>query len=158
MKIKMLDKRKMIIFFKTVNFDFNNIEKLEEELRNLFSKLNYLYKIEVRGFYYVKAYLDKYSGVVLELDGEDLVLDYLEGEIDMRIEVLERTFLYEVKDILDINKKLLNKFEIYKHNNLFILKPKKNLSYIEIGEILEYSKLIYKNKNPYLLTNKNKIN
>lgn len=147
----------MIIFLKKVEFDFNDMESLQESLREIFLKINYIYKIEVKGFYYVKVFLNKNVGVVLELDGEDLELDYLDGEIDMRIEIFEKTFLYEIEDIFYLNKNIKRKVEIYKEKDKFIIKPIKELTYMEIGEILEYSKLIYKNKNPYLLKEKNKI-
>lgn len=157
MKIKMLGKRKMIIFLNKIDLDFNDMNSLQEHLREIFLKINYIYKIEVKGFYYVKVFINKNVGVVLELDGEDLELDYLEGEIDMRIEVFEKTFLYEIEDILSLDKRIKDKVEIYKDQDKFILKPIKELNYIEIGEILEYTKLIYKNKNPYLLSKKNII-
>ena len=69
----------------------------------------------------------------------------------------EKTFLYETEDILSLDKRIKDKVEIYKDQDKFILKPIKELNYIEIGEILEYTKLIYKNKNPYLLSKKNII-
>ena len=75
----------------------------------------------------------------------------------MRIEIFEKTFLYEIEDIFYLNKNIKRKVEIYKEKDKFIIKPIKELTYMEIGEILEYSKLIYKNKNPYLLKEKNKI-
>ena len=59
MKIKILGKRKIIIFLKKVEFDFNDMESLQESLREIFLKINYIYKIEVKGFYYVKVFLNK---------------------------------------------------------------------------------------------------
>lgn len=158
MKINMISKRKIILFLIDKKLDFKNLKTLQEELKQIFLKLKYNYKIPVQGFYNVKAYIDKIFGIVLEIDGEELVdLEYFDGEIDMRIEVIEEKFIYKTKDILSIPKKLRKKLNIYINNDNYLLTIKKNIKNFHLGELLEYTTCMYKNDNPYLLKEKNKI-
>lgn len=158
MKIQMISKRKIVLFLIDKKLDFKNLKTLQEELKQIFLKLKYNYKIQVQGFYNVKAYIDKRSGIVLEIDGEGLEeLEYFDGEVDMRIEVIEEKFMYQTKDILDLPKKLRKKINIYASNDKYLLTIKNSLKEFELGELLEYTTCIYKNDNPYLLKEKNKI-
>ncbi len=158
-KIEALSEKKIILFLIDKNsFDFKNMKSLEEEFRKLFLKLKYYHDIHIQGFYNVKVYLDKNFGLVLEIDGEDLdYLDYLDGEIDMRIELIEEEFLYEVKDILNVPKYLRNKMDIYSLEDKYYMKVKEELNNIDLSCLLEYATCIYHNQNPFLLKNKYKI-
>ena len=66
--------------------------------------------------------------------------EYFAGEIDMNISVIEDHFLYEVENI-DIPKSILKKLEKYKFLDKIYLRPKENLSDIELGVILEKYKI-----------------
>lgn len=150
--------RKFILILNEINLlDFNNTQKLQEDLRNIFLKLNDIYHMNINGFYDVKAYKDSTFGIVLELDGTSSLDIYEEGEIDMRIELIEETFLYETSDIVSIPKKYQKKLEIYKNKDTYLLKPKETLTHFEIGELLEYTTLNYHLKNKAILKSENKI-
>lgn len=159
MKILILSEKKMVIFLmETKGLDFNNLKTLQEKLKTLFLKLKYQYQIKIEGFYQVKAYVDKHAGIVLEIDGEGMdEFDYLDGEIDMRIEVMEEEFLYETEDLLSIPKSLLEQMEIYFVKNKYILKPINKITWLKMGFLLEYTTCIYHNHNPYLLKEKIKF-
>ena len=159
MKIKMLSKRKIILFLiEKKELDFKNLKLLQEELKQIFLKLKYYYKINVKGFYNVKAYIDKLSGIVLEIDGEGLEeLEYFDGEIDMRVEVIYEKFMYQTEDILNIPKKIRKKLNIYFIDDKYLLTLKKTFKTNDLGELLEYTSCIYHNENPYLLKDKYKI-
>lgn len=155
----MLSDKKMILFLmdeKTL--DFKDMKELEEEFKKIFLRLRYYYDIHIEGFYNVKGYLDKNFGLVLEIDGEELeYLDYLDGEIDMRIELIEEEFLYEVKDIFNIPTSLRKKMDIYRQEDTYYMKAKEELTAMDIARLLEYATCLYHNQNPFLLKEKNKI-
>lgn len=159
MKIIELEERKIILFLYAKNtLDFQDYESLQEEFKKIFLKLKYQYQIDVNGFYHVKAYIDSKYGVVLEIDGEDLeYLDYIDGEIDMRIEVIEKEFLYQLEDKDNFPKKIQEKGNLYKYQNQYYLELIESLNTYEYGELLEHANIIYQNKNPYITSLKNKL-
>lgn len=62
----------------------------------------------------------------------------------MRVNVISNIkFLYKIKDILDLDKKILKKVTIYNFKNEYYLLLKKEISIYEIGYILEMTNLIY---------------
>lgn len=115
----------------------NDIDYLEDYFRNIFLKLKEKYNIKVQGFCNVDVYVDN-TDMVLEIEEEKELVDYYEDIIDMKISIHESTFLYEVLNLLNINKYIKNDIYLYK-NKFYIRKKDANLN------ILEHLKLIYKN-------------
>ena len=66
--------------------------------------------MKLDGFYYITVYIDKYYGVVIHLEKDDVeYYDYFKNQVDMRIITIDTEFLYLVDDI-PFN--LLNKINI----------------------------------------------
>ncbi len=129
------------LYLKDINL--NKKEVIEKFLNELTNKLKFYYDITLKGFINVWLYLDKNYGLVIKIEKEELeYFDYSEA-LDMNIKVKEVSFLYELKEVL--NKTFLNKFIIYKYRDNFYLKPKQKLSDIDMGILLENTKIIYKN-------------
>lgn len=129
------------LYLKDINL--NKKEVIEKFLNELTNKLKFYYDVTLKGFINVWLYLDKNYGLVIKIEKEELeYFDYSEA-LDMNIKVKEVSFLYELKEVL--NKTFLNKFIIYKYRDNFYLKPKQKLSDIDMGILLENTKIIYKN-------------
>ena len=144
MSIKYLDSLNIVIYLKKEILDNNNFkekEEIEKYLKKLFKILKNKYEITIEGFYNINIYIDKYYGAVLHLEKEDLdYFDYFKNQVDMKITIINTSFLYEVDDIpYDI----LNKFNVIVKNNNIYLEIKEELSPLEKMKLLENSKLIY---------------
>ena len=117
--------------------DYNQIEK------NLFKIIN-KHSIELNGYYNVFIYHDKNYGIIIDMQKEDLeYLDYFNNQIELNIEIIEDSFLYEIEDIFALNKNILNEFILYKKGYHFYIEAKEKIDTIKLGEILENSKIIY---------------
>lgn len=151
MHIEIIDDFNMIIYLNNnhiKSIDFNKKEDLENYFKTLFVKLREHYDIDINGFYNINAYKDKNYGLVLELEKEDIdYMDYFNGQVDMNI-IFENNsvFLYEIDDYFNIDKKILNKINIYKYNEKIYLQIIDDISEINMGKILEFSKIIYNDK------------
>ena len=144
MSIKYLDSLNIVIYLKKEVLDNNNFkekEEIEKYLKKLFKILKNKYEITIEGFYNINIYIDKYYGAVLHLEKEDLdYFDYFKNQVDMKITIINTSFLYKVDDIpYDI----LNKFNVIVKNNNIYLEIKEELSPLEKMKLLENSKLIY---------------
>ncbi len=117
--------------------DYNNIEK------SLFKMLN-KHSVDLNGYYNVFIYHDKNYGLIIDMQKEDLeYLDYFNNQIELNIEIIEDSFLYEIEDIFNFDDNLLTKFIIYQKGYKFYLEIKDKISSIKLGNILENSKIIY---------------
>lgn len=144
MSIKFIDNLILDIYLKKYlvnNIDFKSQEDLEKYLKNLFKLLKSKYDITIEGFYEISVYVDKYYGVVLHLEKEDLeYYDYFRNQVDMRIVTIETDFLYQIDDV---PSNILNKVKVcVKDNNLY-LKIKEELTELEMMNLIENSKLVY---------------
>ena len=92
---------------KIKDLDFNNKNILENYLKDLFKILKDKYSIDVIGFYDVNIYIDKYYGIVIHMEKEDY-FSYYKNEVDMKITIIENTFLYQVNDILNLSTKKIH--------------------------------------------------
>ncbi len=155
MKVIIDNEKNILLYLPAFQMDFHAMDQVEKELRNIFLRLKYYYFIDIQGFYEVKVYKDRHYGLILELK-KDLLeyFDYYEDEIEMRIELIEVDFVYEVKDILELPKEIREKSELYLVKNKY---------YVQVKEEIEMEKLLenvlgfhYKN-NPFLLKEKNRI-
>lgn len=156
--IRETDECIILFLYKSHQLDFENPKRLQEQLKKLFLKLKYYYDIKIEGFYEVNAYVDNLYGVVLEIHHEELeYLDYIDGEIEMRIEVSKENFLYEVGDIFLLPKNIVEKGNMYTYQDKYYFSLKEEASFYEIGILLENCRCIYHNKNPFIIKGKNLI-
>ena len=144
MSIKFIDSFTLDIYIKQEligGIDFNNKEDLEKYLKKLFKTLKNKYEITVEGFYEITVYIDKYYGVVLHLEKEDIdYYDYFKNQVDMRLITINTEFLYLVNDI-PLN--LLNKINVLVKNDEIYIKIKDRLTKLEMMELIENSKIVY---------------
>ncbi len=135
------DENNIIVYVNNINnnIDFTNTNSIREYFKIIFLKLKNYYNIKLSGIYKVKVYKD--FNIVIELFEEES--DYYD-EIDMEIELIENTFLYQIEDIY-ISKDIIKKSKILKYNNNLYLMIINKLTNKELGYLYEISKLIYKN-------------
>lgn len=155
MKVITDKEKNILLYLPEIQIDFDSMDKVEQDLKNILLRLKYYYFIDIQGFYQVKIYKDIYYGLILELTKDTLdYFDYYDGEIDMRIELIESDFLYEVRDILELPKNILKKSEIYIDNNTHYIKIKEK---IDMSQVLEYAYNLHYKSSPFLLKEKNRI-
>lgn len=144
MSIKFIDEITFDIYIKKDlidNIDFNNKDDLEKYLKKLFKILKNKYNILVEGFYDITVYKDKYYGVVIHLEKEDLeYYSYFRNQVDMRIITVESEFLYLVDDI---PYNIFDKISILVKDNEIYLKIKKELTKLEMMQLLENSRIVF---------------
>lgn len=144
MSIKFIDEITFDIYIKKDlidNIDFNNKDDLENYLKKLFKILKNKYNILIEGFYDITVYKDKYYGVVIHLEKEDLeYYNYFRNQVDMRIITVESEFLYLVDDI---PYNIFDKIQILVKDDEIYLKIKKNLTKLEMMQLLENSKVVF---------------
>lgn len=160
MKIK-VDNDKLIIYINKYflpDIDMHDKNDLELYFKSLFLKLNHNYGFESGGFYTVNVYQDKYYGIILSLQ-KDEVDDYIyfNNGIDMFIKINDvNFFLYEVDDYFFIDDKLLRCVDIYSYDNKIYLKIKEKLDDKNNSILIEHTKeIIY--DNHYMKDKLNKL-
>ncbi len=155
MKVITEKENNIFLYLPRFQLDFNVMNQVEKELRDIFLRLKYYYSVNIQGFYEVKVYKDTHYGIILELKKDTLeYFDYYEDEIEMRIELIEVDFIYEVRDILELPKDILKKSEVYLDKNKYYVKVKEDL---DMAQLLENVLVFHYKKNPFLLKEKNKI-
>ena len=146
MNIKFINELILDIYIKRElidNIDFNNKNDLEKYLKKLFKILKNKYDIIIEGFYDITVYIDKYYGVVIHMEKDDIeYYDYYKNQVDMRIINIDTNFLYLVDDIPEY---LLNKVDVIIIDNQIYLKLKEELSKVEMMKLLEISKVVFDN-------------
>ena len=144
MSIKFIDDLVFDIYLrkeKISNVNFNNKDDLEKYLKKLFKVLKNKYNIIVEGFYNITVYIDRFYGVVIHMDKENLeYYDYFKNQVDMRIVAINTDFLYLVDDI---PFEILKKVKVLIKNNCVYLKLKKKLSNVEMMNLMENSEMVY---------------
>jgi len=144
--IKFIDELILDIYIKRElidNIDFNNKTDLEKYLKKLFKILKNKYDIVIEGFYDITVYIDKYYGVVIHLEKDDVeYYDYFKNQVDMRIITIDTSFLYLVEDIPN---DLINKVDVIIIDKKIYLKIKEELSKVEMMKLLEISKVVFDN-------------
>lgn len=155
MKVITDKEKNILLYLPTFQMDFNETNQVEKQLKNILLRLKYYYSIDIQGFYEVKVYKDRHYGLILELK-KDLLeyFDYYEDEIEMRIELIEVDFVYEVKDILELSKEILKKSAIYLDKNKYYIQVKEE---INMAKFLENVLVFHYKNNPFLLKEKNRI-
>ena len=161
MKVEKLDDGKLIVFLNNLYLKKNSFSlknNLEKYFKNLFIKLNEFYDIEIKGFYDINIYQDNLFGIVLELEKEDLdFYGFYDDHIDMKIRIMKKEkFIFQLDQFSMLNKTILDYCKIYKYKNKFYVVPKRTTDDINIGFILENSKIIY-GEEAYRIINKASI-
>ena len=144
MSIKYIDELTFDIYIKKEfinNIDFNKQENIENYLKEIFKKLNQKYNLCVDGFYNIYIYKDKYYGIIIHIEKEELdYYEYYKNKIEMRIISIETEFMYLVNDI-PLN--IINKISIENKDNNIYIKLKEELTNIEMMKLLEFSEIVY---------------
>lgn len=141
-KVDIISDNELVIYlYNNINgINFKEELCVKNFLKDLFVKLNDYYDIKIEGYYDVDVYIDEIYGIVLDLVKDDIdFYDYYSNTVDMKIIIKRCKFLYLVEDY-DIDFK---KFYVYKLVNNVYLLPKIKLNYIELGSLIENSKVIY---------------
>lgn len=124
------------------DIDFSIKDDIEKYLKKLFKILKDKYSLVIEGFYDITVYIDKYYGIVLHLEEEKLdYYEYYKNQVDMRLITIDTEFMYEVDDI---PTNILDKVNIYTKNNNIYLTIKKDLTNLEMMNLIENSKVVYK--------------
>ena len=146
MNIKFIDELILDIYIKKElidNIDFNNKDDLQKYLKNLFKILKNKYSVVIEGFYDITVYVDKFYGVVIHMEKDDIdYYDYFKNQVDMRIITIDTSFLYLVEDIPN---DLINKVDVIIIDKDIYLKIKEELSKVEMMKLLEISKVVFDN-------------
>ena len=145
MSIKFIDDLIFDIYVKKElinNINFNNKNELENYLKKLFKILKNKYNIKIEGFYNITVYIDKYYGVIFNIEKEELeYYNYIKNQVDMKVITIDTEFSYLVENI---PFEIINKINIHIKNNNIYLKIKEELTNLEMMKLLEFSKVVYK--------------
>ena len=144
MNIKYIDELTFDIYIKNQlieNINFDNKEDIEKYLKKLFKILNQKYKIIIEGFYNITIYIDKYYGIVIHLEKEELeYYEYYKNQVDMRLITVHTDFMYLVNDI---PKSIIDKIKIENKDNNIYIKIINKLNDLEMMELMEFSEIVY---------------
>jgi len=123
------------------NVDFSVKSDIEKYLKKLFKILSNKYNLKIEGFYDITVYIDKYYGIVLHLEKDNIdYYDCYKNQVDMRLITIDTDFMYEVNDI---PSNIINKVKICIKDKNIYLTLKQELTNVEMMILLENSKLIY---------------
>jgi len=128
--------------YNIIDMDFSNTKALERDLKNLLLRLKKYYKIEIKGYYNITVYMDKYYGAVLKIEENNDYYDYFDDSIEVRMKKVKSKFLYEIDDISYIET-YIDKFKISIDNNKVYLTIDNELNEYEYLKLLEVSNIIY---------------
>lgn len=149
MKVSIIDDDNIIVFlntFNTKNIDFENKGNIEKNFKKIFLKLKYIYKLNIKGYYNINIYKDKLYGAILKIEHEDIeYFDYFDSKVDMRVNVISNTFLYKIKDILELPKNLKENVTIYLFQDEFYIFLNRDLSNYNFSLLIEMSDIVYGN-------------
>lgn len=124
--MKIVNDDKIIIYLKNIYLTNKKIDKIENNLKEIFITLRDKYNIQIKGFYIVDIYIDERYGIIIELKKEDIEFDYYEEQIDMKITFHYKKFLLKTNNIERYKR-------IYFYNNNYYVD---NIDDIEFGEII----------------------
>ena len=156
MHIEVIDDLNIIIYLNhnhIKNIDFSKKEDLQEYFKTLFMNLKDCYGIDINGFYNINVYKDKYYGVILEIEKENIeYMDYFNGQIDMNIIVDNNSvFLYEIDDFFYLDLDIIDKINIHEYKSKLYINVIDDISDIQLGKMIEFSKIIYGEKGKQII-------
>ena len=130
MKVEMLSDKIIVYLFD--NNTYNKNSDIKMMLVNVFNDLNKYYDINFFGSYSLELYINKYYGMILEIENNENETD--DDIVNLKLNILRDTlFLYEVEDQLEYLK-----YEVYYYEDKFYVNVKK----LDIN-LIENSSLIY---------------
>ena len=127
---------KTIVYLYKYQLSFNDIEKLNKEIKNIFVKLIKVYKLDLYGYLKVYVYCNEQYGYVLEI--ETLYDDSDFETIDLKLVIYDNCKFY-----LKSNDYFLfdNVDEIYYDNDYYYV----NLAYLNnLISYIEHGQIVYK--------------
>lgn len=143
MKIEYIDD-KLIIYLRDSFFKNYDIKELTKDIKELFGKLLYYYKIELSGLYEVMIYDNKKYGSILEIiKKEDL---FNPNVIDIKLKLFkDKDFYFKTNDFF-----ILSSYNnIYYDNNDYYI----NINNIDdINKVIEFGNILYNKKDNYLIS------
>lgn len=152
--MKIIEDEGITIFLPSIYIKSIDLKSKKSTVK-LINKITDKYGIKLNNYIEVKIYIDKFYGIIIKLQKDDLdYFDYFSSELDMNIEIIKDEFIYEPEDIYKL-KSILDKFTIIKNNEKLYLKGD-NISNIQIGIVLENSKILF-GKEASIIKNKGKI-
>jgi len=137
MKIENIDE-KVVIYLYRYFLSYDDKDKLNQEIKNIFLKLIKIYNYDFFGFNKVTIYENKIYGCIIEI--EKIYSDSLYQDIiDLKVVVYNNvSFYFEFDDYIF---PFYNK-DIVKNNNKYYIKIDNSK---KLYKYLEYGKIIYKN-------------
>lgn len=154
-KVNRIDQEKVVIFLPKpfFSFDFEDKEKLEENFKELFLKLEDRYELDMSGFYQIKVYQDLYYGAILDIEQEELpYFDCFDRQVEMSIQIMKDSFfLYQVEDILEIEPEILKHSNCYIFQEHFFLELVHELPLSFYIKLLESSTVVYGRKTQNII-------
>lgn len=145
MKIKLLSENSFLVFVTNKIPNIKNDQELSDYLKNVFEIIKEKTKFDIYGYYEVLIYKDINYGLIIKLDKEELeYFNCYNKQIEMEIAIAEESNILYCIDNLEILKKI-PKFKIYLYKNKLYLELVSKIKYILLGELLEYSEVIFEN-------------
>lgn len=145
MKIKLLSENSFLVFVTNKIPNIKNDQELSDYLKNVFEIIKEKTKFDIYGYYEVLIYKDINYGLIIKLDKEELeYFNCYNKQIEMKIAIAEESNILYCIDNLEILKKI-PKFKIYLYKNKLYLELVSKIKYILLGELLEYSEVIFEN-------------
>lgn len=135
MKINFIDGNIIVFLSKHIKLDLD--DNLEDDLKNIFNKLNKYYNLKIAGYYDIYIYVDKNYGKFIKLYKID---DYMSDNfVDMKIYIKDINLLYKIEDDITLD----TKYKIYLYKGNVYLELDDKISDDIYASILENSELIY---------------
>lgn len=148
MKLERIDENTIIVFLNRLKQEDKFVLSsmyLENYFRSLFKILKNQYKLDINGYYSICLYQDYTYGAVICIKKEFVdYFDSFNNQVDMKIEIEKDVpILYEVDDMSIINEEIYSYLYVYFYQDKVYIKPKKTISQINLGRIIENSTIIY---------------
>ena len=124
------------------NIYLDNKKEMHEYIKNLILKLKRIYKINIKGFYKIKIYLNKILTYInfIKIDDDN----YDNDEIDFRILIIYNKEIYfKYEDYNLINNKNVFYYKDFYYINIDYLDE--FIKYLEYGNIVLLDNVDYKN-------------
>lgn len=160
MKIITMDLDSIILYLSDMDFSLEeNIDVLEEKFREIFLHLKGLYDIDIKGYYRIDIYKDKFYGVIVEIEKEEFeYFDCFDNQVDMRISIHDDFIFYEFDDFFSVPETLSKKLQFYIYHDKIYGKLNDFVSEIDGSKLQEYSSsVLYGSNTKYILQKKNNI-
>lgn len=142
MRIMTMDLDSVVLFLSDMDFSLEeNVDVLEDKFRDIFLNLKNLYDIDVEGYYRIDIYRNKYYGIVVLIEKEDIdYFDYFDNQIDMRISIHnDYLILYELDDYFALPSSLLDKMRLYFYHDKIYGELADFISKLDGAYLQEYS-------------------